>query len=135
MRASTGWMKDIRVRRSRFARAPPQRGRDKEPQSIRRTTTWDFTLDNVHVKRWKYPDMDVALLDVGVAAYGDSILCRFEDATVMIDGAHPGHRTHRRPPLDPGAARQLLGVDRRSNSISSSSRTRTWITSAVSPTW
>lgn len=34
--------------------------------------------------------MDIDLLDVGVAAYGDSILCRFDDMTLMIDGAHPG---------------------------------------------
>ncbi len=54
--------------------------------------------------------MDIALLDVGVAAYGDSILCRFDDATVMIDGAHPGTQNpsgvH---PSIPAQLGQLLG--------------------------
>src|SRR5881296_2319032 len=31
----------------------------------------------------------VHLLDVGVEEYGDSILCQFGDATIMIDGGHP----------------------------------------------
>jgi hypothetical protein len=54
--------------------------------------------------------MNIDLLDVGVAAYGDSILCRFDDATVMIDGAHPGTQNasgvH---PSIPAQLGQLLG--------------------------
>jgi beta-lactamase superfamily II metal-dependent hydrolase len=54
--------------------------------------------------------MNIDLLDVGVAAYGDSILCRFDDTTVMIDGAHPGTQNpsgiH---PSIPAQLGQLLG--------------------------
>ncbi len=54
--------------------------------------------------------MDIDLLDVGVAAYGDSILCRFDGTTVMIDGAHPGTQNpsgvH---PSIPAQLGQLLG--------------------------
>ncbi len=35
----------------------------------------------------------VHLLDVGQAEYGDSLLIQFDDASVMIDGAHPGDQT------------------------------------------
>ena len=51
--------------------------------------------------------MDIDLLDVGVAAYGDSILCRFDDTTVMIDGAHPG--TQNPSGVHPSIPEQLGG--------------------------
>ena len=36
----------------------------------------------------------LTLLDVGEQPYGDAVLCRFGDVSVMIDGAHPAN--HRR---------------------------------------
>src|SRR5215216_862130 len=32
----------------------------------------------------------VYLLDPGTEKYGDCILCRFGDTTILIDGSHPG---------------------------------------------
>lgn len=32
----------------------------------------------------------IHLLDVGRYEYGDAVLCRFGNRTVLIDGAHPG---------------------------------------------
>src|SRR6266540_344460 len=34
----------------------------------------------------------IHLLDVGKAEYGDAVLCRFDDRSVLIDGAHPGNQ-------------------------------------------
>jgi Metallo-beta-lactamase superfamily len=54
--------------------------------------------------------MDIDLLDVGVAAYGDSILCRFDHTTVMIDGAHPGTQNGEGVhPSIPAQLGQLMG--------------------------
>ncbi len=37
------------------------------------------------------PDFFVHLFDVGPQKYGDALLCRFGDKTVLIDGGHPGN--------------------------------------------
>jgi hypothetical protein len=54
----------------------------------------------------------VHLLDVGAEEYGDSILCRFGDVSVLIDGAHPGDQvgTTNHPSI-PDQLSDLLGQD------------------------
>lgn len=51
----------------------------------------------------------VHLLDVGKEPYGDAILCRFGDVSVLIDGAHPGSYRDT-PPDHPSLPAQLAAL-------------------------
>jgi beta-lactamase superfamily II metal-dependent hydrolase len=54
----------------------------------------------------------VHLVDVGQEKYGDCILCRFGDVTVLIDGAHPGDFEGSEGfPSIPDQLKQLLGTE------------------------
>lgn len=41
------------------------------------------------------PPAEIFILDVGPLQYGDAILCRFGETTVLIDGGHPGDEGER----------------------------------------
>lgn len=54
----------------------------------------------------------VHLLDVGPDEYGDAVLCRFGDVSVLIDGAHPGdYRGKGGHPSIPQQLKELLGQE------------------------
>jgi hypothetical protein len=55
----------------------------------------------------------VHLLDVGPDEYGDAVLCRFGDVSILIDGAHPGdHRSKDGHPSIPQQLETLLDQQR-----------------------